>query len=292
MEIDHQQSQPMEVDEDHISTLPNSVLTLILSSLNIREAVATSVLSKRWIHLWKTLIISLTFDAHNMLHTHSHSHSHMLCLERYIVKMKRTLHFIHNVDYYLSRITEVQKIDKLKVCFTFRNNRYRGNLDRWIRFALQRNVEDIDLILLEEDHFSAPIEGPLYVFPCDLLAGNSSLKRLRLAHCTLAPLPHCSISSAFNTLTSLELHRVDLVSVDHFRNLLWHCRNIESLSLSECENIEYLRIEHPLCQKLRYLNVNDCPELKAIEFKGINNVETLEYKGRIIGFLFNDAPKA
>jgi hypothetical protein len=37
---------------DAISSLPNSILSRILSLLPIKEAVASSILSKRWIHLW------------------------------------------------------------------------------------------------------------------------------------------------------------------------------------------------------------------------------------------------
>ncbi|KAK2415176.1 FBD-associated F-box protein [Trifolium repens] len=40
---------------DAISSLPNTILSRILSLLPIKEAVATSILSKRWIHVWHTV---------------------------------------------------------------------------------------------------------------------------------------------------------------------------------------------------------------------------------------------
>lgn len=48
-------------DVDNISKLPNDVLLLILSRLSTEEAIRTSVVSKRWEHVWKQLS-HLVFD--------------------------------------------------------------------------------------------------------------------------------------------------------------------------------------------------------------------------------------
>lgn len=46
---------------DWISKLPNDVLLMILSRLCTKEAVGTSVVSKRWEHVWKQ-VSHLVFD--------------------------------------------------------------------------------------------------------------------------------------------------------------------------------------------------------------------------------------
>ncbi|GKU99426.1 hypothetical protein SLEP1_g12279 [Rubroshorea leprosula] len=50
-----------------INQLPNSILGTILSFLNLREAVRTSVLSTRWRKIWTTSLSVLNFGADNML---------------------------------------------------------------------------------------------------------------------------------------------------------------------------------------------------------------------------------
>ncbi|GAU41710.1 hypothetical protein TSUD_369140 [Trifolium subterraneum] len=161
-----------------------------------------------------------------------------------------------------------------------------NDLEEWIRFAVERNVEEIDLCLSEDNHLSAPNDGSFYVFPCDTFDFNSTLKCLRLAHCVLAPLKSCNYG--FSMLATLELFKVDLKSEEHIRILLSSCDNLETLSFSDCYNMDYLKLEHSFCKKLKYLKVNLCRQLKGIMLK-CNILETLEYVGNKIVFLF-DAP--
>ncbi|XP_045803553.1 putative F-box/LRR-repeat protein At5g54820 [Trifolium pratense] len=277
-------------NQDYISKLPYSLLCNILSSLKINEAVKTSVLSSNWRYIF-TNPTNLIFDAQNML-VKDYPFPNICHLSKVLmfnIKMKRASTFVSNVNKYLSNVKNVQKIDKLKVCFTFRNKGYGCNdLEEWIRFAVERNVEEIDLCLLEDNHLSAPNpnDGSFYVFPCDTFDFNSTLKCLRLAHCVLAPLNSCNYG--FSTLATLELFKVDLKSEEHIRILLSSCDNLESLSFSECYNMDYLKLEHSFCKKLKYLKVNLCRQLKGIMLKS-NILETLEYVGSKVAFFF-DAP--
>ncbi|GER42251.1 F-box family protein [Striga asiatica] len=48
--------------DDHLTRLPDDVLAIILSSLSLKEAIRTSILSHPWRNLWKRTS-RLDFDA-------------------------------------------------------------------------------------------------------------------------------------------------------------------------------------------------------------------------------------
>ncbi|XAR65165.1 hypothetical protein NMG60_11009178 [Bertholletia excelsa] len=269
--------KPCEDEEDRLSQLPCNVLSSIFSHLTAREAVRTSVVSTKWRYLWTRCLSHITLDVDNMLDQEEFSNPDSLReveFQKLIVPWKRMLAFLSAADQFVRGLSPDHKIERFKVYFSFYRNKYGGYLDRWISFAISRGVEELELDLLEVDHYLAvPVRGRIYDFPCDHLINDGNIRQTNLL--------------GFNTLKILYLRWVDLRSNDHVSNLLSSCPMLEWLSLHECAGLHCLRIVHPSCARLQYLNVCQCVGLNAIEVRGIN-IEKFEYKGCRIDFVFNE----
>ncbi|KAK9283096.1 hypothetical protein L1049_011326 [Liquidambar formosana] len=225
MEEQQPKKQRIIEDDDRISQLPDNLLGIILSFLTMREAVRTSALSTRWRY------------------------------QLYSFTWKRMLAFLNSVHHFLLHLNSDLKVEKLKVYFSFCYDEYGSSLDQWIKIAISRGIEELDLGLLE-DRF----------FPCPSFLG-------------------------FNTLTMLDLMGINLKSDENLHNLLSNCWVLEWLRLYQCENIDHLSIRHPLCRRLKYFNVYDCFNSGVIEINGID-LEKFEYKAYFtINLLFNNVPQ-
>ena len=77
-------------EEDNLSDLPYGVLLHIMEFLSIRQVVQSSVLSKRWKNIWKSLA-TLSFKPFNEIHKYNRSLSHVLSNRDHYV----SLHNLH-----------------------------------------------------------------------------------------------------------------------------------------------------------------------------------------------------
>ena len=151
--------------------MPDEILVLMLSRLALREAVRTSVLSKRWRYVW-TCISVLNFDAAVGNIGKTNSVNWVYCvLEKY----------------------KALNIDEFRVNFDLRN-KHRSDIDRWVEFALSNRVHTFELNLLGNDNNQSN-----YTFPCQLLGLSSKGPCLR----------NPSMFVGFKSLKSLSLKAVD-----------------------------------------------------------------------------------
>ncbi|KAI3951811.1 hypothetical protein MKW92_009209, partial [Papaver armeniacum] len=131
---------------DRISNLPGSILHHILSFVDTRNAARTSVLSKRWMHIWRSIPI-LKFQNYNSRNP-----------DTFINFVDKTLEF-HNE-------TNIQK-------FSLSSDAYLNEprIEKWISTVISHNVEDFSLRLNRRDVVSMPSD----FYTCESL---TSLKLL------------------------------------------------------------------------------------------------------------------
>ncbi|KAL7168611.1 hypothetical protein ACSBR2_038947 [Camellia fascicularis] len=264
---------------DHLTEMPDDILSFILSFLSIRDSVKARILSRRWRYICP-FILNLDFDLHTVLGInykarYSNGDSDISCED----KSK----FVIGVDQFLD-LYNGQKLNSLRICFCL-GNEYAGYVDRWIRFAIILKTEKLDL------DFSASPKSQsnnLYDFPCQLLpqGDSSQLKYLCLKSCNLGPTPN--LASRLISLKSLDLEHVPL-NQSCANSILSSCLNLEWLRLKNSILPETLCIHGPSLH-LKILIVHECYRVEKFEISSIG-LTTFEYIGEVKNFSFLDVPR-
>ncbi|KAH6808720.1 hypothetical protein C2S51_026503 [Perilla frutescens var. frutescens] len=146
--------------QDRLSELPDSLILKILSSLEMRDVVRTTFLSKRWNDLWTT-IPSLCFSNDDV------SHDNQEEIQNFI-----------NRALLLWKGTKIQKF-KIDICGDFDDGTFYCDMDLWLRFAMEKKVEELYLRLPCYDPPLAIDPLPHYFCEC------SWIRKLSVVECDL-----------------------------------------------------------------------------------------------------------
>ncbi|PQM34678.1 hypothetical protein Pyn_35870 [Prunus yedoensis var. nudiflora] len=128
------QNKSMYNSADRISELPLEILASILSLLPLKEAVATSVLSRHWRHVWARTL-----------------------------QDKKSRRYVN----WVNRAVEQHNgpnIESFRACFDL-DRRFTSSIDKWIEFALKKRVQVFALDFVK----IYGINKDAYAFPRKLL---------------------------------------------------------------------------------------------------------------------------
>ncbi|XP_047318102.1 putative F-box protein At1g32020 [Impatiens glandulifera] len=184
----HKAPKLTETTNDYISELPNDILSMITCKLDLKDAVRTSILSKRWKYIW----INHTDLIFN--------HLNVLGLDRKKLmedSVGADSYFVKYVDQTMQqRFKGDGKINSFRVSFGL-GKFFSESIDRWISCALGKGVETIDLDFskLPSSDLSSSFQK-CYNFPWLLTISEDkgTLKYLRVAGCRLQLVPaSCSM---------------------------------------------------------------------------------------------------
>ena len=226
--MDGRKKQKLRQEKDILSSLPDCVLTHILSFLPTKDAVSTCVLSSRWRDLWAGLP---NIDVDDRL------------------LYFRDMDFLHSYEYvpfmdFVDRILfhhGVSNMIKFRlscvVCFC------PSRVSTWISFAIRQNLQELDLRL----DLEIPFALPQCVFCCP------SLTVLKIdMECALLLPQMVSLAS----LKTLYLALVEFPDEESTNKLFRSCPVLEELYLLDCKwrRVETVTISTP---KLRRLRIDD-----------------------------------
>ncbi|CAI9777810.1 unnamed protein product [Fraxinus pennsylvanica] len=201
----------MEVDK--ISNLPEHIIDNILSSLPLRDAVRTSVLSSKWRFKWVTLP-HLVFENQSVL---------ISTQDKTLVKNK----LVSIIDHVL--LLHTGQIHSFKL--SHRDLQGVSDVDRWILFLSRGFVKEFILEIWKGHRYKLP--SSMYSF--------QKLINLKLFNCLLKP------PSTFNGFKSLKSLDLQLITMDQgaFEVMVSGCRFLERLTLMNFDGFTHLKIHAP-----------------------------------------------
>uniref|UniRef100_A0A7C9E974 F-box domain-containing protein n=1 Tax=Opuntia streptacantha TaxID=393608 RepID=A0A7C9E974_OPUST len=234
---------------DLISSMADDILIQILSLLDLKEAVRTSVLSMRWRHVWTNLPDIYDFDTSGMLWLSLKSYDN----NQYNTELHKFLDYVNQV--LSSTHSTRNNIDRFIVHCPLDIN-HRDDVQTWVDFAMEKGVKELELHLVR--FWCEPLWlSPVYLDPFGRYAQSPSAKTL------------VSVS-----LTGLKLGYCFLISV------LFNLPNLERLSMRYlgCGCGNDISVEGPSL-KLKYLEIFYCHGLKCVSISA-SKLNSFEFCGR------------
>ncbi|CAH8279894.1 unnamed protein product [Arabidopsis lyrata] len=200
---------------DSFSGLTDDLLIKILSFVPIKDAVSTTILSKRWLSLW-TLLPRLNFED---CWVDDEENGQVYCEELSSDFVFGTL-LLHK-----SPVLESFRLSRESTCSA-------SQIELWVRFAIDRFVHDLK-IRFESEH--CLIRLPSRLFRCD------TLETLELKNVVFLEVPS---RFSFQSLKTLRLLSVKYADEKSFIRLISSSAILENLVVESCsdDNVETFTI--------------------------------------------------
>ncbi|CAN0892195.1 F-box/LRR-repeat protein At3g03360 [Linum grandiflorum] len=231
---------------DWISHLPDELLIDILSRLTFKEAFRTSVLSTRWIHLWKSAVSVLDFDGWDellSLYKMGSSKARPLLPEKRRRYKNSVNRVVSQMEQSCSRIT------KFRIFYNLTNEcNSEGDIDRWLNFAISKRVESLHLC-------------------CELNTIRHSLDHYVFAEECYNHIKTPAGLHDIRFLRSLRFNFVD-VGEEILEHFIANCPVLEELVVKWSERVRKLKVvasslHSPL--RLKHFEIRSCYYLESLE---------------------------
>ncbi|GJS75924.1 ribonuclease H-like domain-containing protein [Tanacetum coccineum] len=221
----------------------------------------TATISKRWKNLW-TQLPHLIFSDINDLPDY------------YYANKETDLHgYISFIDNILNHCPTNLNLKRFKLDINYSsliNSEFKSQANSWIRYAISRNVEDVDLWLQDVRQF-------VFMYEDELFFNNLCFTHAKLSFCRFNP-PNGAIS--WERLKCLCLFR-GILDEDMIENILSGSPCLESLELKDCHGYRRIDVTSGSVKKFVFSNYYYWNEEDYIDCIKINApyISSLTIKG-------------
>ncbi|XXG59625.1 hypothetical protein AAC387_Pa04g1676 [Persea americana] len=236
-------------EEDRITQLPNEILHQILSLIPSKTATTTSILSNRWMDLWKSswaYTTTLNFGW----------------------EFTTTIKTLSLVSCAIDQILQLHKIDTIDIFRLYFHPRgeFLVHIQQWIEFAVGKGVRELDLdfeqcydpLILAIHRRHKTLDFSVYELPPCLFSCDS-LTILKLANCKFKlPLGF----RGFSSLKTLYLSNVRITH-DTLDGMLLNCPMLEDLALMDLRHSMTMEFS-ATDLKIKSLTLAGCPDVSDL----------------------------
>ncbi|KAL3641288.1 hypothetical protein CASFOL_016256 [Castilleja foliolosa] len=260
--------------KDFISQLSDDLSISIVSRLRTKEAIRTSILSKRWRNIYKSMP-NVDLNSESLVGTAPCSQIYFVTAANRLLK--------------LCSVSLIRSLDL--TCHLFNSNcdQYKSLLSahcdtyKLFLYSLGSLLPGIERLSL---HNLATVK--IFSFSCHLISDIPSLTYLSLANCSLHQVPNLGLTQS-NSLQELNLCGVTVLN-GTLECILANCLSLHSLSMEICTVPSKLIFRGPNLE-LKSLSVSFCVCIEEIELCA-SNLATFKFESvEMVNIRFDHVPK-
>ena len=236
---------------DRLSSLPEALLTSILSMVPTKQAVATSLLSRRWRHLWRS-VTHLQLLHENLFPTSDDD-------DRSAIQLWESM--LNSIELSIRGPIQSCRVSFNPSSHFFDN--YILRLNTFLLSLVGKGIKELSVVNRGIGFYELPSQ----MFFCP------TLEKLELGKCMLSILPPPSTLNHQSNIKSLVLFRVYFTN-DQFQQMVSCCRLLESLKVDCCVKVRHFRICSPKLSSLEIstlkrirISLKDAAQLRRAAFR-------------------------
>ncbi|CAN8267833.1 unnamed protein product [Cochlearia groenlandica] len=252
---------------DRLSSLSDNLLILIISILPFKEAIKTSVLSKRWTNLCHETT-NISFKESDFVKRGDEE-----------TKRVARVSFVRYMVEWVSRFS-CETIESFQLCIS-KPFAFEAEIKSLIEFAVSKQVKNLVLDFSDHSNWDncgqAKAEASKFLLP-ECIYNATKLESLKLVACVFE-------ASRISNTGSIKSLSFGWTQVRKIMSLLSKCPLLESLSLTNCWNVGLASISGSN-NWLTELVLEDCKFVEKYTTLLVSNIETFKYTGEFHYFQF------